>query len=231
MNRRRFFSTLLAAGAAAPVMAQQASTPPRIDRLRLDAAESIFGVDFTEAEEQMALGSVNRNLDSYDQLRKLNVPLDTEPAITFRPYLPGSKPTGRSTPGAKLKVTRPVVPANLTPDQIAFLPVTALATLIETKRITSTELTKIYLDRLKKHGDTLKCVVTLTEELALQQAVVAVTGAPARAVGAGCDVSGQRAAVARRERQRAGWEVERELRDVVPARQVEPWLGAVGLDP
>ena len=64
MNRRRFFSTLLAAGAAAPALAQQAAAPQRIDRLRLDAAESIFGVDFTEAEEQMALQSVNRNLDS-----------------------------------------------------------------------------------------------------------------------------------------------------------------------
>ena len=88
--------------------------------------------------------------------------------MTFRPYLPGKKPTGKATPGAKLRFTRPAVPANLTPEQIAFLPVTALATLIESKRITSTELTKIYLDRLKKHGDTLKCVVTLTEELALQ---------------------------------------------------------------
>ena len=171
MNRRRFFSTLLAAGTAAPAMAQQAaSTPQRIDRLRLDAAESIFGVDFNEAEEQMALNSVNRNLDSYDQLRKLNIPLDTEPAITFRPYLPGKKPTGKATTGARLKFARPIVPANLKPEEIAFLPVTALATLIETKRLTSTELTRIYLDRLKRHGDTLKCVVTLTEELALKQA-------------------------------------------------------------
>ncbi|MDP3720239.1 MAG: amidase [Acidobacteriota bacterium] len=177
MNRRRFFSTLtsaFAAGAAAPALAQApAAAPPRIDRLRLDAAESIFGVDFTEAEEQMALGSVNRNLQSYEELRKLNIPLDTEPAITFRPYLPGKKPTGKATPGARLKVTRTTVPANLTPDQIAFLPVTALATLIESKRITSTELTKLYLERLKKHGDTLKCVVTLTEELALKQAAAA----------------------------------------------------------
>ena len=171
MNRRRFFSTLLAAGAATPVLAQQSpATPPRIDRLRLDAAESLFGVDFNEAEEQMALNSVNRNLDSYEQLRKLNIPLDTEPAITFRPYLPGRRPTGKATPGAKLKFARPTVPANLTPEQLAFLPVTALATLIESKRITSTELTKIYLDRLKKHGETLHCVVTLTEELALKQA-------------------------------------------------------------
>ena len=170
MDRRKFFSTLLAAGAAAPVMAQQASAPARIDRLRLDAAESVFGIDFTEAEEQMALNSVNRNLDSYEQLRKLNIPLDTEPAVTFRPYLPGKRPTGKSTPGAKLKYTRPPVPANLTPEQIAFLPVTALAALIESKRITSTELTRIYIDRLKKYGDTLKCVVTLTEDLAMKQA-------------------------------------------------------------
>ena len=171
MNRRKFFSTLIAASAAAPALAQQPSpAPQRIDRLRLDAAESLFGVDFNEAEEQMALNSVNRNLDSYDQLRKLNIPLDTEPAITFRPYLPGKKPTGKSTPGAKLKFARPVVPANLKAEEIAFLPVTALATLIESKRITSTELTTIYLDRLKKYGETLKCVVTLTEELALKQA-------------------------------------------------------------
>ena len=174
MNRRRFFSALtsaFAAGAAAPALAQQpAAAPARVDRLRLDAAESLFGVDFTEAEEQMALGSVNRNLSSYEELRKLNVPLDTEPAITFRPYLPGKKPAGKATPGARLRVTRAAVPANLTPDQIAFLPVTALATLIESKRITSTELTRLYLDRLKKYGDTLKCVVTLTEDLALKQA-------------------------------------------------------------
>ena len=101
MNRRRFFSALtsaFAAGAAAPALAQApAASPQRIDRLRLDAAESIFGVDFTEAEEQMALGSVNRNLQSFEDLRKLNIPLDTEPAITFRPYLPGKKPTGKAT--------------------------------------------------------------------------------------------------------------------------------------
>ena len=173
MNRRRFFSTLtgaFAAGSAVPALAQQPATPPRVDRLRLDAAESIFGVDFNEAEEQMALNSVNRNLDSYEQLRKLNIPLDTEPAITFRPYLPGKRPTGRSTPGAKLKVSKPVVPPSLTPEQIAFLPVTALATLVETRRITATELTKIYLDRLKKYGEPLKCVVTLMEDSAIKEA-------------------------------------------------------------
>ena len=94
--------------------------PPKIDRLRLDAAESIFGVDFTEAEEQMALGTVNRNLDSFEQLRKLNVPLDTEPAVTFRPYLSGKKPTGKATPGAKVRFSRTTAPDGLTPEQSRF---------------------------------------------------------------------------------------------------------------
>ncbi len=178
MNRRRFFSTLssaFAAGAAAPALAQQPAGPAKIDRLRLDAAESIFGVDFTEAEEQMALGSVNRNLESFEQLRQLAVPLDTEPAMTFRPYLPGKKPNGKATPGMKQRFTRTAAANGLTPDHIAFLPVTALAVMIESRKITSTALTTIYLDRLKKHGDTLKCVVTLTEELALKQAADADT--------------------------------------------------------
>ena len=89
MNRRRFFSTLLAAGAPRRRWRSRPAAPQRIDRLRLDAAESIFGVDFNEAEEQMALDSVNRNLDSYEQLRKLEHPArhragDHLPAVPAR---------------------------------------------------------------------------------------------------------------------------------------------------
>ena len=38
-------------------------------------------------------------------LRQIDVPLDTEPAVTFRPYLPGKKPKPGATPGAAIKVT------------------------------------------------------------------------------------------------------------------------------
>jgi len=159
---------------AAPAVAQQVTqSPPRVDRLRLDCAESLMGLDFNEAEEAMALRSVNQNLESYEELRKLSVPLDTEPAITFQTFLPGKRPTGKSTPGAKLRVSKPTVSANLTPEQIAFLPVTSLAALIESKRLTSTQLTKLYLDRLKAHGPKLNAVITLTEDLALKQAAQA----------------------------------------------------------
>ena len=50
---------------------------------------------------------------------------------------------------------------------------TVLASLIESRKITSTDLTNMYLARLKRYGDQLHCVVTLTEDLALAQAAAA----------------------------------------------------------
>src|SRR5207249_6690564 len=58
-------------------------------------------------------------------------------------------------------------------DDLAFLPLTHLAELVRTKKVSSTELTKLSLERLKKYDPALKCVVTLTEELALKQAAEA----------------------------------------------------------
>ncbi len=186
MARRRFLravpmamaaglvSTGAAAGAhPAPAQARPDNTPLKFGKDALGCAEKIAGLEFKDPEREMALRGVNRNLASYEALRKLEVPLDTEPAITFRPYLPGRRPAGRSTPNAKLKFTRTPAQAGPSLEDLAFAPVTALAPLLETRKITSTDLTRMYLARLKRHGDMLKCVVTLTEELALAQAAEA----------------------------------------------------------
>jgi Asp-tRNA(Asn)/Glu-tRNA(Gln) amidotransferase A subunit family amidase len=175
--RRRFLTAIPAAVAgslAAPALARQEAPAARIVPGTLDCAEKVFGVDFTPAEEQQAVDGVNRNLASYEQLRELNIPLDTEPAITFHPSLPGRRPTGGASPGAKIKVSlsRPAArPSSL--DDLAFLPITALAPLIQRRTVSATELTRMYLDRLKRYGPKLNCVVTLTEDLALAQAAQA----------------------------------------------------------
>jgi Asp-tRNA(Asn)/Glu-tRNA(Gln) amidotransferase A subunit family amidase len=178
IGRRRFIKTVPAAVAAtftlpAIVEGQRGGgAPARFGKDVLKCAEQLDGVSFTDAEDEMAAASVSRNLDSYEELRKLTVPLDTEPAITFRPYLPGKQPTGKSSRGAKLVVAK-APPVQVTPgslEDLAFQPVTVLGSLLESKRITSTDLTKMYLGRLKRYGDRLHCVVTLTEELALAQA-------------------------------------------------------------
>src|SRR3989338_9128714 len=71
-------------------------------------------------------------------------------------------------PLAPSRVTPPARPANL--EEAAFWPLTHLAALIEARRATSAELTEMYLARLKRLDPVLKCVVTLTEERAREQA-------------------------------------------------------------
>lgn len=53
---------------------------------------------------------------------------------------------------------------------LAFYTIYQLASLIKTKQISSVELTKFFIDRLKKHGNDLECVITITDSLALAQA-------------------------------------------------------------
>src|SRR5215208_440549 len=175
MRRRRFLKSIpaaVAAGIAAPALAQDQQ--PRISRETLDCAEKVFGIDFTNPEEEAALRGVNGNLDNFERLRALDIPLDTEPAISFRPYLPGKKPKPGAAPGAKIKVTAAAPAARHSSiEELAFWPVTALAPLLQRREVSSTDLTRMYLERLKKHNPRLNCVVTLTEDLALAQAAQA----------------------------------------------------------
>ncbi len=179
MGRRKFLSVVpaaLAAGVAAPALAQQGQPqePPHFGKDALKGAEQIFGLDFHDAEEDMMLRGVSRNLDAYETLRKLDIPQGTEPAFVFHPDLPGKRPAPGGPRAARLQVApQPPVTFGKSLEELAFLPVTALAPLIESRRISSTALTKMYLDRLKRYGDRLKCVVTLMEAQALEQAAKA----------------------------------------------------------
>jgi Asp-tRNA(Asn)/Glu-tRNA(Gln) amidotransferase A subunit family amidase len=81
---------------------------------------------------------------------------------------------GKSAAGDLLRVSptsRREMPDNI--EELAFWSVRDLAELIRTRRITSTDLTRMYLDRLKRHDDALLCVITITEERALKQAAKA----------------------------------------------------------
>ncbi|HXW08361.1 MAG TPA: amidase [Vicinamibacterales bacterium] len=177
-GRRRFLTAVpaaLAGGLAAPALTSKAQDPPpRIGTDVLDCGEKIFGIDFTDAEEERALNGVNQNLEHFERLRQIDVPLDTEPAVTFRPYLPGRKPKPGATPGARIRVAlRAPGPRPSSIEELAFLPITALAPLIQRRDVSSTDLTRMYLGRLERFNPILHCVVTLTRELALEQAAEA----------------------------------------------------------
>jgi len=139
-----------------------------IKKSTVKSAEKILGLEFTPAEREMMLEGLNDQLEAYAEIRKATIPNDLPPADYFNPLAGQPIPEGDLGPAVRRQVTPPPVPANL--EELAFLPVTQLAELIRTRKITSTELTKMYLARLKRLGPKLECVITLTEDLALEQA-------------------------------------------------------------
>jgi Asp-tRNA(Asn)/Glu-tRNA(Gln) amidotransferase A subunit family amidase len=179
-SRRRFLKTVPAvvAGAVAGKAYAQgpnAANAGPVTPQTIEAAEAIMGVDFHREDETAIANGLNNRLRSLQQLRQSEIPVDTDPAIMFKPSLPGREPKGPATPGAALKYSKPPLtlkrPAHL--EEVAFWPVARLAALIERKLVTSTELTEMYLARLKRYQPSLNFYVTLTEDLARQQAAEA----------------------------------------------------------
>jgi Asp-tRNA(Asn)/Glu-tRNA(Gln) amidotransferase A subunit family amidase len=131
-------------------------------------AEAVAGLEFTDEERQLMLQGLNRRLRGYEVLRSLELVNKVPPALYFEPVPPGHTVAREPGVSRRSQVRIDRLPTDL--EEIAFWPVTHLAKLIETRRLSSVQLTTMYLERLKKYGPKLKCVVTLTEELALEQA-------------------------------------------------------------
>ena len=182
-TRRTFLRSVpaaVAAGMGAPLVARQTPTakPGEISRATLNCAEELAGLAFTEAEEELMLGLVNVNREHYEALRRVAVPADTEPAFSFRPAVPASVAEARARrtddavrPSARAAPRVAVIGESI--EALAFESVTVLASLVRSRQVSSTELTRMYLNRLKTHGQRLEAVVTLTEELGLAQAAEA----------------------------------------------------------
>ena len=134
----------------------------------IESAEKISGLRFTGKERKMMLKGLRRNLDRYEELRGVLLENHVPPAIQFSPVLPGMSLSKESIPISISTDPDIQVPQHI--EDLAFYPITTLAQLIRSRKITSVELTSMYLDRLKKYGPQLDCIITLTEELALKQA-------------------------------------------------------------
>lgn len=172
MERREWFRLLALLGAGAvsdESVAQQATTAPTpqpIDKETLAAALKAIGLQFNDAQLQLMLANANRGLRGFEQLRKIPVPLDTPPAFTFAPRLPATPKSKTRFQPLKAKPRRDW--KNM--EDLAFWPVTDLAPLLKAKKISSADLTRMYLERLKQFSPKLNCLITLTEDLAIEQA-------------------------------------------------------------
>ncbi|HUS34380.1 MAG TPA: amidase [Verrucomicrobiae bacterium] len=145
-----------------------AEPEPRVTAEAIAAAEKVLGLEFTPSEREMMQRTLGNRAEGYGHLRKESFPNELIPAFVFNP-LPRGFQIEKETKRPQWKPAKGVKrPKN--DEDLAFMTVAELAALIRTRQITSEELTRFSLDRLKKHGDRLHCMVTLTEERALEEA-------------------------------------------------------------
>ncbi len=131
-------------------------------------AAALAGLEFGEAELQGMVQAVNQNLGRYQALHGIHIPNDVAPPFYFSPLVPGMQVEREARPFLSSRPAPPKRPANL--EEVAFWPLLDLAQLIKSRMVTSQELTRMYLGRLQRYNDKLNCVVTMLEDLALQQA-------------------------------------------------------------
>ena len=144
-----------------------------ISQESIAAAEQLAGLHFTVGERDLMRNGLHKLQENYAQLRSVALANDVPPAFRFDPQsapsaAPISPPGGTFRTSSAASSASPTVPADL--EQLAFAPVTQLAALIRSRQVSSTALTEMYLRRLKRYDPMLRCVVSLTEELALMQA-------------------------------------------------------------
>jgi Asp-tRNA(Asn)/Glu-tRNA(Gln) amidotransferase A subunit family amidase len=172
MNRRPLGSLLVVAGLLAglviPGLAQQEKKPNPFNTEIVGQAQKLYGLDFNEAERDSALENLADQFENYLKIRAIALPNSVPPAILFNPIPVGFQFEKVKKPFKRSPVTKIAAPKNL--EELAFASVGQLAELIRTRKLTSLQLTTMYLNRLKKFGPKLECVITLTEDLALKQA-------------------------------------------------------------
>jgi Asp-tRNA(Asn)/Glu-tRNA(Gln) amidotransferase A subunit family amidase len=179
-SRRSFLKAVpvtVGAAVAVPAAAQD-----RITKEVLECGETLTGVDFEPAESDLMLNLANTNREHYDAIRRVPLPPETEPAFSFRLSRPGISPDSEPRRSPRVERGRgskrgggPQTEARIIGgasrlEDVAFASAATLGQLIAARHITSLDLTRMYLDRLKRLDGRLQCVITLTEALALEQA-------------------------------------------------------------
>jgi Asp-tRNA(Asn)/Glu-tRNA(Gln) amidotransferase A subunit family amidase len=134
----------------------------------LNAAAKVFDLKFTQKELDTMYAGVMENFENYRLMHKEHLDNGVPMSLWQNPVLPGMKFETKQNPIVW------TIPKNISPpskkENLAFYSLSELASLIKNKKISSVELTQLYIGRLKKFSDTLQCVISFTEEIAMQQA-------------------------------------------------------------
>ena len=157
---------------APPAFGTSPPVGPEVSPATFAEAEKLFQITLTSAEREEAARSWRANIVAvYERRtgpRKVALSPARPPYLNWNPVLPGQK-NGPEHDRFIFKLPDPG-PFPSKDQEIAFAPVTQLSRWIEQKKLSSERLTQLYLQRIAQFGPKLRCVITLTNELALAQA-------------------------------------------------------------
>lgn len=156
-----------------PAFGTSAPVGPEVSADTFAAAEKLVQVEMTAADRAEAAENWRMQmaplLERRTGPRKIELEPTLSPASQWNPALPGlSSPT--QSGNSFTRTPDPGLPLPASDEEIAFSPVHQLGRWIQSRQLTSTRLTEIYLGRLERFNPTLRCVITLTREHALAQA-------------------------------------------------------------
>jgi Asp-tRNA(Asn)/Glu-tRNA(Gln) amidotransferase A subunit family amidase len=175
-TRRQVLKALGAAGIGSMVfqraVAAQAEKSASVTPEMIQQAEWIAGLELSEDVRKSLVQVVQQVVRDFQTLR--SVPLDNSvpPALSFNPA-PWQRGNGETKRGTVELSDHGAPQRPESAETLAFLPISKLAPLLRTRQVCSVELTKLYLERLRKYDPALHCVVSFTEDLALKQAAQA----------------------------------------------------------
>ena len=173
-TRRRFMAHFAQAGLGATLLPGvlwgkvQEAEEARITADMLRDALAMSGIEFTDEERAEMVERVNNAIENYEKLHEFHIPNDVSPPFHFNPIVPGMRVDRTARPFRVSDPPSVTRPSNL--EDVAFWSVRRLAELIRRRQVTSVELTTMYMQRLKKYNPVLNCVVSFTDDLAMNQA-------------------------------------------------------------
>jgi len=158
---------------APPAFGTAPPVGPEVTSATFAEAEKLVQMEMSPADQATAASNWRMQMAPlYERRtgpRKLALENSLAPATQWNPSLPGV-PRAKATGNSFVRSADANAPLPDSEEAIAFAPVWQLSRWIESRKLTSTRLTEIYIGRLERFDPKLHCIITLTKEHALEQA-------------------------------------------------------------
>ena len=165
MKRTLLFGVFILLGGLAK--AQDPGKPSTSKTADMAAAARIFDLQFTQQELDTMYDGIQENLANYRLMHRQKLANSVPMSLWQSPLLPGMT-VNQGKDNIRWKLPKTTLPENR--NELAFMSIAELAYLVKNKKISSVDLTSFFINRIKKYGDTLQCVISITEEIAMAQA-------------------------------------------------------------